>query len=305
LLELFATGLLNAAAPITAGVLSPDGRSVVLGSQEGIEIRSWPDLKAMQRLETKLIHVNDLAFSPDGQTLLAAGGQPAEQGAVEVYSWPDRKALQEITPHADLVYRVAWSPNGQEWATASADGTCGTFRATTGEQRVRYEGHSRAVLDVVYLSAGSRIASAGADQTLQIWEPFNAKLERSLDNHVGTINALAPRPGGFALEMIATVGEDRTVRFWQPTIGRMVRFLKLPSIPRALAWSANGQVVYVGCNDGRIRTINGENAEVISEVEGLEGNIYELVVDSINHRILVCGETGVRSLSVQAGQLKM
>ena len=107
-----------AAPPITAAAFTPDGKHVLLGSQAGIEVRSWPELKITSQLKTDLVHVHDLAFSPDGALLLVAGGSPGEQGIVDVLHWPARDRLRRIAEHADLVYRVAWSPDGTEWATA-------------------------------------------------------------------------------------------------------------------------------------------------------------------------------------------
>lgn len=69
----------RATPPITAAAIAPDGDAVLLGSQSGIELRSWPELAAMGRLPTELTHVHDLRFSPDGRQLLAVGGTPAEQ----------------------------------------------------------------------------------------------------------------------------------------------------------------------------------------------------------------------------------
>src|SRR5688500_13091143 len=109
--------------PVTAIAFAPDTGQVVVGSQLGIEVRSWPDLRVVTRLYADLSHVHALAFSPDGRVLLAAGGSPAESGAVEVLSWPGGDRVRRVADTKDVVYRVAWSPDGSRWATANADGT--------------------------------------------------------------------------------------------------------------------------------------------------------------------------------------
>src|SRR5262245_12201960 len=110
LLAIVVSASMRAEAPITALALSPDGTQVVLGSQNGIEIRSWPELNPSTKLTTDLANVHDLRFSPDGRTLLVAGGSPAESGAVEVLSWPAGQRVRRVAEHADVVYRIAWSP---------------------------------------------------------------------------------------------------------------------------------------------------------------------------------------------------
>jgi WD40 repeat protein len=285
-----------AAPPVTAAAFAPDGKQVVIGSQEGVGVYSWPDLKLESRIKVELSHIHDLAFAPDGKMLLAAGGSPAEEGAVEMLSWPQGKSVRRVAGWKDLVYRVAWAPDGSRWAAASADGTCRVYEAESGKQLVKYEGHSRAVLAVVFLPDGKSVVSAGADQTLQVWDATTGKHIRTLDNHTNTVNDLALRPGGERdkTPMLASVGEDRTVRLWQPTIGRLVRFQKLESVPRALVWTPNAPRLLVACNDGTLRVLDADTLEVISTSKGLDDRVHTLVHDPSNKSRVLVGGAGVR-----------
>src|SRR5262245_55211599 len=85
-----------AAPPVTAVAFTPDGRSVVVGSQAGLEVRTWPELERVRTLATELAHVHDLAFAPDGKSLAAAGGAPAQSGVVELFRWPDGGLLHRM-----------------------------------------------------------------------------------------------------------------------------------------------------------------------------------------------------------------
>jgi len=251
-------------------------------------------------IDTQLDQVHDLCFSPDGKRLLAAGGSPAEEGAAEVLEWPSQKRLDRIVLHEDVIYRVAWSPDGSKWATASGDGTCSVVEAKSGTRVARYEGHSRPVLSLGFSKDASAILSVGVDQTLRLWDSTNGEHRRTLDNHVGTVNALAILPEianepQDALPMtIATISEDQTVRIWQPAIGRLMRFAKLASIPRAVAWSTAGDRIYVGCNDGHIHEVDPESMEILNQFECLDGRIHEIAIDPKGQRILAVGETGFR-----------
>jgi WD40 repeat protein len=287
-----------AAPPVTAAAFAPDGKQVVVGSQDGVAVYSWPDLKPVSRVKVELAHVHDLVFSPDGKTLLAAGGSPAEEGAVEVLSWPDGKRVRRVAEWKDLVYRVTWSPDGSLWAVASADGTCRVSASDSGKQLVKYEGHSRAVLAVVFLPDGKTAVSAGVDQTLQVWDATTGKHVRTLDNHTNTVNDLAVRPHADKDKppVLASIGEDRTVRLWQPTTGRLMRFTRLESVPRAVVWSPDGTRLLVGCNDGKVRVLDPDTLEVASTAKGLDDRVHTLIHDPKGKSRVLVGGAGIRGV---------
>jgi WD40 repeat protein len=293
----------RAAPPITAAAIAPDGNSVLLGSQSGIEIRNWPELVVVERLPTELSHVHDLRFSPDGKQLLAAGGVPAEQGEIELWAWPDRRRTRRMSIQEDVVYSVDWSADGQWWVTGGCGGGGGKailFDAATAERKGDYPGHSRPVLAVRFLDPQT-VVSAGVDNTLRIWSVPEAKHLRTLDNHLGAVNDLAfsPSANPKSEPILGSASEDRTVRLWQPRIGRLMRFARLASVPRCLVWAADGQHLIAGCNDGRLRFIDAQSMEIVRELDGGRGRIHQLILDARRERILVVGEQGCDGIALR------
>ncbi len=282
---------------VTALAVSPDGRNVLTGSQHGITVRSWPQFQELRDLATDLVHIHDLCFSPDGRRLLVSGGDPARHGGVEIVAWPDGGRLAQVTSHDDVVYRGDWSPDGLRCATASGDGTCHILDASTAARLVRYDGHSRAVLAVRYLPDGGTVVSAGVDQTLRVWTDEGVHL-RTLDHHTAAVTGIAVRPSHdhSGPVMVATISDDRTVRLWQPTIGRLVRFVRLTSVPKAVAWSARGDRFMVGCVDGRIRVIDPDTIAVAGDLDGLDDRIQEVAMHPISGQMVVAGGS-IRSVS--------
>jgi WD40 repeat protein len=264
--------------PIVALAVTPDGSQVVTGSQAGVQLRSLPELAVTRSLATKLVQVNDLAFSPDGKLLAVAGGSPAERGAVEIWTWPAAALKTTLPAGDDLAYRVAWNAAGSQLAIAGGDRKV-RIAALGGDETKTYECHSGAVLAAAWLPAENLVLSAGVDQSIRVLEPATGKIRRSFDNHTAAIRDLAIRPGEHAGPvMVASCAADRTVRFWQPTIGRLVRFARLPSPPIALAWTPSGSHVLAACEDGRLRSVDPESIEVKELAPTLTGVAYAAAV---------------------------
>lgn len=291
--------------PITAIAFSPDGKQVVGGSQSGITVRSWPELKMVRKLETKLEQVHDLKFSPDGKRLLAAGGIPGEEGKVEVFSWERAKPQAVIGNHEDLVYSVAWRADSMGWATASLDRSVAVFEAAKPKPVKVITGHSRGVKAVAILPDGKTLITGGIDNSLRVWSLPEGKPIRTFNNHTRPIHDVAVRPqpplkpplskGGKqrGLPMLASVSDDRTIRLWQPTIGRMVRFARLKqAVPLAVRWTPDGSRIVVACSDGRVRVMDPDTAEITHNLSAVKGWAYCLAVHPNGKEVAVGGSGG-------------
>jgi WD40 repeat protein len=281
------------APPITALAFTPDGKSVVVGSQAGLEVRSWPELERVRTLATELAHVHDLAFAPDGKTLAAVGGAPAERGKVELYRWPDWGLAHRTSPHRDLIYAVAWRSDSAVFATASADRMV-VLHETASARKIRtLEGHSRGVLAVAFLPGDAELITAGIDENLRLWNADSGQVLRTFTNHTRPVHDLKVRPGdkSAAPPLIVSVSDDRTVRLWQPTVGRLMRFVRLESAPLAVAWTTDGGAILAACKDGRLRVVDPATVEVLENLAVLDGIAYSLAV-APDGSVLVGGQNG-------------
>ncbi len=107
--------------PVTAVEFLPAGKSVVVGSQAGLVLRSWPELKQIGKYDSELLNVHDLAVSPNGKLFAAVGGEPGEQGVLELFKTSDRELTCRKALHDDSIYSVAWHPDSTRLATAGLD----------------------------------------------------------------------------------------------------------------------------------------------------------------------------------------
>ena len=280
----------TAEPPITTVAFAPDGRSFVTGSQSGVMTYHWPSLELMSTLTTRIENVHDLVFSSDGSHLAIAGGIPAESGSIEVLQWPAGNSISLCRGHSDTVQAVCWI-DASSIASASLDHSICVWDIRTETRKMRLSGHSRGVVDVVCVRDKQQLVSGGLDQHLRVWSLESGELIRSLNNHTRSLHHLAMRPAK-GLPMIASVADDRTLRLWQPTIGRMVRFARLESVPLAVAWQPNGQRVATACQDGSFRLINPETCEVLFVANGLEGWAYAVAAHPTDGSFLLAGQFG-------------
>ncbi len=281
-----------AVPPITAAAFAPDGQLVLVGSQMGIEVRSWPDLKSLRQLPTRLKHIHDLAFSPQGESLAAAGGAPGESGEIELFKWPSGESVAHHKSHQDLVYQIAWRSDGRGWATAGADKYV-QLQDASGEVTAKLAGHSRGVLAVQFLPDNNSVVSVGIDQSLRLWDTSDGKLLRTLDNHTSAVRDLAVRPStDDTVPTIASAGADRTARLWQPTIGRLVRFARLPSEPLDIDWTPDGTRLLVAGIDGQVRVIDPDTIQILADIPAIDGWAYTIVAAPDGRHCLVGGEDG-------------
>ena len=282
-----------AAPPVTAMAVAPDGKSILVGSQAGVEVRSYPALERIRTLRTEIPNVHDLAISPDGKLLAVAGGIPGKRGLIDFFSWPEGKLLRSATVHRDCVYKLAWRSDSASVLTAGGGANVCLVQVGTGKLVQTLDGHSKGVLAVAFLPGEEHLVSAGLDESVRLWTAKTGEPVRSFANHTQPVTDLAVRPGTEAKTppTLVSVSEDRTVRLWQPTVGRLVRFARLDTVPVAVEWSKDGNRILTACKDGRVRVIDPETMDVTATQQAIDGVAYCLAVAPDGH-VLVGGRGG-------------
>jgi WD40 repeat protein len=262
---------LQSPAPVTALIASPDGVKVIAGSQAGLATYQVDHqnkcLRFEKSLTTRLENIHDLAISPDGRLLFAAGGTPGEAGKLEVFELASGESKFHVRLHEDLIYGIDLTADGKRVVTAGADGTVAISDASEAGTVMKFKGHSNRVLDAVFL-VEDRFVSSSVDHTIRLWSIDQHSNLKTFSNHLDRVLQLALRPatqGESALPLVASISSDKTVRFWQPTIGRMVRFARLESTPTCVAWSPTGKAIYVGTESGALYCFDPETAEQLRQ----------------------------------------
>jgi WD40 repeat protein len=192
---------------VTCVAFRPDGTRLASGSADHT-VRVW-DPGTGQQVLTLLgpERVNQVAFSPDGQSLAVAYGAPDNPGGageVRVWNLESKQEVFHLTGHAGPVTCVAFSPDGTRLATGSADRTVRLWDAADGrEVGLPLKGHTATVRGVAFSADGQRLASAADDWTVRVWDTQIGQQTLTFRGHAGPVYGVAFSPDG---QLLASAG---------------------------------------------------------------------------------------------------
>jgi serine/threonine protein kinase/WD40 repeat protein len=228
-------------------------------AQGTISVRSLPDDQEVRRIDADPVAAG-LDFSPDDRFLFALGekqtlrvwrvadGHPAlrdEPRDCRAHAFsPDGRLLAVSRQEEVVCFDLATGQEVRRWHLPAPAGTL----AFDPDSRKLAVGYVRCDVTSVYDVAsgplvtdlpvgpmagqvvawhpdGERLAVAGSDLRIQVWNVAAKRKVATLEGHVHQVSALAFHPGG---SLLASVSWDGLLLLWDPSSGRPL--LRLPSI---------------------------------------------------------------------------
>jgi WD40 repeat protein len=191
----------------------------------------------LRRFEGPQGAVYAAAFSPDGQTVAAAGADHF------VWMWDTAtgKVKHKLAGHNKTVRDVAFAPDGRRLATVGDDGIGLVWNTASGERIASLSGHERPLTTVAFSGDGRFLATGGTDEAkVNLWDATSFRLQQSLD--LGPTESLVFAPGGARL---AIAGRDGCIRMCRPdesgawALGETIR--AHADVVHDVAWSPDGK----------------------------------------------------------------
>ncbi len=283
---------LSAHLGITRSRTSPDGRWIVIATEDGkVSVWNWQGEK-QTAWDSQQGQVLNLIFSPDSQKIVTAGAN----NTVRLWNLKGQ-ALAEFKGHTDIVKGIAFSPDGQLLASSGRDTTVRLWNLQ-GEALGIFKGHQKDVWSVAFSRDGKTIASASDDDTFRIWDLQSKELLK-IKTDQGQLHTLQFSPDG---QRLATSGEDGRIRLWDVT-GKALNVLEgHQGRVWSVTFSPDGQYLASAAADGTVRlwTTSGQALAVL---QGHQGPVRHASFSPDGQRLVSSGDDGtVRFWDLQGQQ---
>lgn len=146
---------------------SPDGKTLASSGSSDGTIQLWAAESGthIRTLKGHTDTVRDIAFSPDGKTLVSG----SEDDTLHVWDINTGRMLRKLAGHSNDVKTVAFSRDGKMIASGSEDATVRLWDAETGRFLPVLRGYAWGIEGVAFSSDGKTVA-AGDNSTIIFWD---------------------------------------------------------------------------------------------------------------------------------------
>lgn len=162
-------------------------------------------------------------------------------------------------------------------------------------------GERKGAVNGVALSAdGRRIATAGQDRTVGIWDANAGRQIHKLRGHTDAVLGVAFSRDG---SRVASGSADRTARIWSASSGAEELALAKESAPiLQVAFSPDGQLLATSLGDGRIKLWEAATGAAVQNLVGHSGPVYSIAFSGDGRLLVSGGRDGtVRVWTVASG----
>jgi WD40 repeat protein len=266
---------------ITALRFSPDGQALAVSGNREVLLHHADGSGLVKRLPGKAERILSIAFSADGNLMIAGGGTPARFGEIQFWEPRDGKLLRVAQATNDTVFGASLSPDASRVAVGCADNTVRAFETATGKELYKINTHENWVLGTTFGTDSKRLVSVGRDRAAKLIDADAGQFLENVNQMRGELAAVARHPKA---DEIVIGGEDRIPYIYRMDRPRNMKVGEDATLIRQLAaqdgaifaldWSPDGTRVAVGGAAPSVTIYDADSGSLVASCTGHVAGIY-------------------------------
>jgi WD40 repeat protein len=275
------TGVYHQPPVITALRFSPDGTTLAVSGNREVLLHRADGSGLVKRLPGKADRILSIAFSADGNLMIAGGGTPARFGEIQFWEPHEGRLLRTAEATGDTVFGASLAPDASKVAVGCADNSVRAFETATGKELYKISTHENWVLGTTFGIDSKRLVSVGRDRAAKLIDASAGQFLENVNQMHGELAAVARHPKA---DVIVIGGDDRIPYIYMMDRPRNMKVGEDATLVRQLAaqdgaifaldWSPDGARLAVAGAAPSVNIYDAETGMLLASCKGHAAGIY-------------------------------
>ncbi len=273
---------------ITSVALSPDGKSFLTGSHDGIaRLCDAETEKVLFQFEKHTDRITVVAYSPNGSIIITG----SSDGTACLWNAITGDFQKVLEGHTDAISSAAFSPDGSTLITGSYDKTVRCWNTETGNLKYELLNHTGRIRSVGFSPDGKTILT-GSFGTANLFDALTGNLIKKIEINFCPINTVAYSPCGKTI----FIGSDGASAFLYNLSTEEKQELKTEITTYALyaAYSPDAATILIGLSDDTIRLFSAKTGVQLKTLAHPKERIHSMAWSGNGNLFLTGSWRGAR-----------